>query len=382
MASGYHRTVDEALDQLLDRSGILPLRPTYVRRFYSDGGRLGRSTRPGGTYRPREHLWVPERWIASTTPAHNPHPLRNEGLSVVDLPGRRLTLAQALRLRGERLLGPERLRAHGPEFRVLVKILDAGEPIVFHFHARDEDVARAPRYFRGHRFGKDEAYYFLDAPRGPVPYTHAGLLPGVSRADLQRAVERGRDALLDLSPVFVQRPGEGFFLPAGVPHRPGTALTLEVQQPSDVATLLERIAGSRRLPPRQVHPGFPDLTTALQFVDLKTATAPDFLDRHRLVPAFAEEKRQRGGEEHWIFPRSLRKFSGTRLRVTRRFESLETEPYALLVWRGRGRLNGVTLRPGAEFFVGYEAARRPHVFEAAGPEGLEVFKIFAASLEG
>jgi hypothetical protein len=374
------RAPEDLLDRILDRFGVLPLRPTYVRRFYVDGGRLRGSRRPGATYRPRDRLWVPERWIASTTPARNPRPLEGEGLSLLDVPGRRIFLAQALALRGARLLGEARFRAHGPEFRVLTKILDAAEPIAFHFHARDEDVARFRRYFAGHRFGKDEAYYFLDAPRGPVPYTHAGLLPGVTRSDLRRATERGREALLDLSPVFVQRPGEGFFLPAGIPHSPGTALTLEVQQPSDVATLLERRIGPRRLPPEQVHPGFPDLGTALRFVDVASAASADFLDRHRILPAPADERRQRGGEEHWIFPRSLRKFSGKRLRVARRFESLEQDAYALLVWRGRGRLNGLRLRPGTELFVSHELATRPHVFEATGTDPLEVFKIFPATL--
>jgi hypothetical protein len=368
-----------ALDRLLEHSGIIPLRPTYVRRFYMDGGRLGLASTIGGTLRPHEHLWVSERWIASTTPAANPHPIPDEGMSRLALNAGALTLADALRLRGPRLLGASRWKAHGPEFRVLTKILDAAEPIVFHFHARDRDVARFPQYFPGHRFGKDEAYYFLDAPRGAVPYTHAGLHPGVSRRDLQRATESGRDALFDVSPVFVQSAGRAFYVPSGIPHRPGTALTLEIQQPSDVATMLEPVGG-RRLAPDKFNPGFPDLRTALRFVDMETATAPDFIERHLLDPMPVRSTRQSGGTEDWIFPPSLGKFSGKRLRVRRRFESVEDGPYAVLVWGGRGRVNNVPLRAGMELFVGDEAARRPHLFEASGSEVLEAFKIFPAPL--
>jgi hypothetical protein len=152
-----------ALDRALDAGqGILRLRPTYVRRFYMDGGRLGLGDAPGATYQAEAKLWVPERWIASTVTAANPHPIPGEGLSFLDLTGADLSLRDALTLRGERLLGPRLLAAHGAEFRVLTKILDPYEPIVFHFHARDEDVRRHPEFFPGHRFGKDEAYYFLE----------------------------------------------------------------------------------------------------------------------------------------------------------------------------------------------------------------------------
>ncbi|MDR7438371.1 MAG: hypothetical protein QN181_00580 [Armatimonadota bacterium] len=358
-----------SLDRWLDL-GILPLRPTYVRRFYPGGGRLGLAPRLGATYRACERLWIAERWIASCVPATNPSPLPNEGISFLAF-RTPLSWPQALRLRGERILGPRHFAAYGPDFPVLTKLLDPGEPIVFHFHARDEDVWQDPVRF-GHRFGKDEAYYFLDVPKGPVPYTHVGLHSGVTPRTLLRAIAQGRERVLELSPVIHQRVGEGFFVPAGVPHRPGTALTLEIQQPSDVYTLLETTAGGKPLPPEQIHPGFSRLEQALKLVDFETACAPDLLERNRLVPQ--PVTRSRGGEEVWIFPPGLRKFSGKRLVVRKRFESVEQGPYALFVWRGRGRLLGHPLRPGTECFVVAEIALRPHLFEAE--ETLEVFKLF------
>lgn len=375
---------DKRLEGIIEKTGgILKLRPNYVRRFYKDGGRLGLTKKPGGTFNPKTKLFVPERWIASCVEAHNPYPIKGEGLSKVWLPKSEgeVTLKDLLQRFGDLLLGVKRNKFHNSEFRVLVKILDPAEPIVFHFHARDEDVWAHPEFFAGHRFGKDEAYFFLNAPKGVCPYTHLGLLPEVDEKELMKAIEKGRDNLLELSPYYLQRTNQGYFTPAGVPHRPGTALCLEIQQPSDVYTLLETESDGRKMSPQQIHPGFPDLKMALQFLDFKTAQSPDLLERCRLFPQPIDETKQKGGQEWWIFPPSLTsKFSGKRLLVTGIFESVESEPYALLIWKGKGKLNGKTIKAGDEFFVGHIAATEPHLFECIGNEPLEAFKLFPQAI--
>ena len=382
--AGMTKEDDALLDRLLD-GGLLFFEPTYVRRLYMDGGRLalpvGRAAKPGDTYLPRVRLWRPERWIASTVSASNPFPLPAEGQSRLVIPRRAarrrisspgITFRQALERRGERILGGEYFKGYGPDFPLLIKILDPGEPIVFHFHAKDADVLRYRERFPGQRWGKDEAYYFLSAPQGPVPYTHVGLYPGVTRRVLAEAIAQGK--ALELSPVFHQRTGEGFYIPAGIPHRPGTALTLEIQQPSDVSTLLECRWGERPLSAEQMHPGFASLDDAIALIDYAASTERRLLERNRLVPQPIPETRARGGEEAWIFPPRLRKFSGKRLTVRTYYESQESGPYVLLVWRGRGRLLGRRLRPGAEALVTAADATRPHLYEADG-EPLEVFKL-------
>lgn len=378
---------EDLLDRMLDR-GLLFFEPTYVRRLYMHGGRLGLSQRPRGTYLARLRLWRPERWIASTVYANNPFPLPDEGLSRLSIArkysGRRIpftaiTFRQALERRGERILGAKYFKAYGADFPVLIKILDPGEPIIFHFHAKDADVLRYPKRFPGQRCGKDEAYYVLPSSKGPVPYTHVGLYPGVTRRDLAEAVEHG--TVLELSPVFHQRIREGFYVPAGIPHRPGTALTLEIQQPSDVYTLLEYRWGERPLSAAQMHPGFASLEDALALVDYESSKDRRLLERNRLVPEPIAETRTHGGEEEWIFPPRLRKFSGKRLVVRTRYESQESGPYVLLVWRGRGRLLGRRLRTGSEALVAADVATRPHVYEVEeGP--LEVFKLFPPTPSG
>lgn len=372
-------TSSEIIDRVLDQTkGILKLKPTYVRRFYKDGGRLGLGKKPGDTFKPSVKMWVPERWIASTVTATNPHPVPAEGLSFLDVPGRKISLKLAISMRPEAIVGPKLATRYGAQFPVLNKIFDPYDPIVFHFHARDEDVRKFPQYFSGHTMGKDEAYYFLPRPKGRVAYTHVGLYPGVTAQEFRRAIERGGDHALELSPVFAQRFEEGFYVPAGIPHRPGTALTLEIQQPSDVYTLLESTSGDNKLSPEQMHPGFDSLKEALRFVDLKLSESPDILDQYQLVPQLIRETRQpRHGEESWIFPPQMTsKFSGKRLRVTGTFEVEEKLPHALLVWSGRGELNGQRIKAGDEFLVTFLALQSPYRLKRLGTEVLEVFALF------
>jgi mannose-6-phosphate isomerase class I len=377
-------TTSEVVARALDETkGILKLKPTYVRRFYKDGGRLGLRQNPGDTFKRSVMMWVPERWVASTVTATNPNPIPGEGLSFLDLPGKKISLQFAISLHPEALLGPKLLARYGAKFPVLNKIFDPYDPIVFHFHARDADVQKFPKQFNGHTMGKDEAYYFLPRPKGRVAYTHVGLYPGVTAKELEQAIERGGDHSLELSPVFAQRFEEGFYVPAGVPHRPGTALTLEIQQPSDVYTLLESASGDNKLSHEQIHPGFDRLKDALRFIDLKGSQNPHILQEYRLVPLLIPETQQlRGGEEWWIFPPQMtQKFSGKRLRVTGTFEVKEKTPHALLVWNGRGELNGRAVRPGDEFLVSFRSLESGYRLKRGGAEVLEVFKLFPPQVE-
>lgn len=371
-------TVDRILDQT---QGILKLRPAYVRRFYKDGGRLGLGKKPGDTFKPSVKMWVPERWIASTVTATGPHPIPGEGLSFLESPGKRVSLKEAISVRAEAIVGPRLAERFGAQFPVLNKVFDPYDPIVFHFHARDEDVQKFPEYFSGYMMGKDEAYYFLPRPKGRASYTHVGLYPGVTLEEFERAIEKGGDHVLELSPVFAQRFEEGFYVPAGIPHRPGTALTLEIQQPSDVYTLLESASGDNKLSAKQRHPGFKNLRQALRFIDLKRSESPDILREYRLIPRLIQETRQaRHGEECWIFPPQMtKKFSGKRIRVMGTFEMLESSPYALLVWRGRGELDGRPIKAGDEFLVTFSALARPHTLKRVGRELLEAFALFPPS---
>ena len=362
---------------LAEAEGFLKLKPNFVTRYYMDHGRLGLGAEPGDTYRAEVNRWVPERWIASTVEAAHVNPAPGEGLSFLDVSGEPLTLREAIQARAAEILGEDLTTKYGAGFPVLNKILDPHYPIVFHFHARDEDVWNHPEHFSRHRRGKEEAYYFLPRPKGPVPYTHLGLFPGVTRDDLTRAVARGGEHALELSPVAPQVFEQGMYVPSGVPHRPGTALTLEIQQPSDVSLHLDWEFMGRRKTPEQTHPGFASVEESLQFVDLERSTVPEILEANRLIPERIDGVGGSGGEQHWIFPpRVTPKFSGKRVRVEEQLALRESLPYALLVWSGEGELEGRPIAAGDEFLVTEARAAVPHRLRRSGKDRLEVFMLF------
>ena len=171
-----------------------------------------------------------------------PNPAPGEGLSFLDVPGEPLTLRDTLQgARPPRFVGDDLTAKYGAEFPVLNKILDPHYPIVFHFHARDEDVWNHPEHFARHRWGKEEAYYFLPRPKGPGSLYPPRAFPGgYERDDLARAVARRRGTCArTLSGRAGKYLSRECTCRRGVPHRPGTALTLEIQQPSDVSLHLD-----------------------------------------------------------------------------------------------------------------------------------------------
>jgi len=366
------RNIRAVVAPLLARGvGVLKLEPTFVHRFYPDFNRLGQKK-----LKTNSQQSIPERWIGSSVEAVNPPPMPGGGLSMVRGARPGVSLRDAVKAMPGEILGEKLLAAHGAELRVLVKILDPAESIVFHLHATDRQVSAMRGHFKGHRFGKDEAYYFLEAPKALMPYTHVGIYPGVTRRELVNAVRKGREYALELSPAFYQEFEPGFFVPAGVPHRPGSALTLEIQQPSDVYTLLETHSCGKEMAAGQIHPGFRSLDEAFGLIDLKTSERVGELKDNRLVPRRCEESTS-GGEIDWIYPTSIcRKFGGKRVRVARHVSYCESSPFILFIWRGSGLVNGRRVGAGDEFVVTYEAARAGVELESDGRGILEAFTFF------
>jgi mannose-6-phosphate isomerase class I len=342
------------VELLKRRGGVLKLRPEFVQRFYPDLNRMGQDR-----LRRSKRAMIPERWIGSSVRAVNPKGMPGGGVSMLADTDPPIALRDAIRSAPLELLGQDLLDVHGPEFRVLVKILDPGEPIPFHIHATDAMVARSPKRFPGQRFGKDEAYYFLDAPKGPQPYTHAGLYPDVTRQELIHAVHRGTDHALELSPCIYQQFGQGFFVPAGVPHRPGTALTLEIQQPSDVYALFHDDGDFDQ-------------------IDMELSRRVGTIGEFHLSPKPIDRRRS-GGVIDTIFPAEIcRKFQGRRLRVSGRMLYSESLPFVLLIWRGRGKLNGRPIRAGDELFITHDLSAHGIEVQTIGPEPLEAFTFLPA----
>jgi hypothetical protein len=384
----------------LDRTAdIVRLAPQIVGRFYADGNRLGQRVKNS----PRPPFYTPERWIGSSTMAANPPEIPAGGLSEcaeLRADGRPVTLKQLVADPdlGPRLLGDARFRGHGGEFRVLIKILDALHPIPFHVHADDAFVQGNPKVYPNERFGKDEAYHFLDAPKGECPFTHIGVRAGVTARDVIAAMRRGTDHVLELSPPAEQRFGEGYIVRGGTLHRPGTALTLEIQQPSDVYTMFQTDFGPPErepIPQSVMHPGFATQEEAAEaVVNWGVNTQVNLVESSRLRPTpvgALQALGSSGGQADWIFPlEASRKFSGIRLTVQNVMTVKFEQPCVLWVWRGRGTLDGQPIDGGGgapapgrrdEFFLGQAAVKRGVELKNAGEQPLVAFAMFAAVVD-
>jgi hypothetical protein len=373
-------------DALAKGNGILRLEPAWVARdFLPSGRRLGLKEE---AYDAGERGWICERWLSSTTKADNRVGPPDEGLSYVVLEGdERITLKDAVSAAGPAIMGEEYARTHAGLGR-LAKIYDYAVRIPYHLHQREKEAALVGRN------PKEEAYYFPEGvDLGPHPETFFGVHPYIAeqkRYDLllPYLVEWRDDLILRHSRAYLLVPGEGFHLPSGVLHAPGTALTIELQEDSDVFGMLQALAGgkiiSKELLFKDVHKD--DRArygerAILNHVDWELSGDPYFYENRHLSPQPVEVAEQQGGEEHWIYYNTT-KFSGKRLVVKpgQRFTSVDKGVYNILVWRGRGRYDGHEVEGGNfgqdELLVSYAKATEPISVENTGSEDLVVFKFF------
>jgi mannose-6-phosphate isomerase len=114
----------------------------------------------------------------------------------------------------------------GAAHDLLVKYLFTAERLSVQVHPGDA-AGRA----RGHRSGKDEAWFVLDA--APDARIGLGLTRAVSKEELRAAALDGRiETLLDWRPVAA---GDFFYSPAGTIHAIGGGVSLiEIQQNLDL----------------------------------------------------------------------------------------------------------------------------------------------------
>ena len=223
---------------LAEGRGILRLEPAWVARdFLPPGKRLGLKDEE---YEVGERGWISERWIGSTTKADNRISPPDEGLSYVGIPGERITLKAAVEDAGDLIMGAEYAKTHKGLGR-LAKIYDFGARIPYHIHQMEKDAKLVGAN------SKEEAYYFPeDVDLGPHPETFFGVHPyiveqGKQDILLKHLVEWKDDLILQHARAYLNVQGEGFHLPSGVLHAPGTALTIELQEDSDVFAMLQAL---------------------------------------------------------------------------------------------------------------------------------------------
>lgn len=379
--------VEKALAQ---GNGILRLKPAWVARdFLPPGRRLGLKEEE---YDVGERGYICERWLASVTKADNRIGPPDEGLSYLALDsGEQITLKEAVEVAGAEIMGAEYARTHKGLGR-LAKIYDFAARIPYHIHQRKEDVAPLGRN------PKEEAYYFPEGlDMGPHPETFFGVHPYIveqKKMDLllPHLVEWKDDLILRYSRAYLLVPGEGFHLPSGVLHAPGTAVTIELQEDSDVFAMLQaKVAGkiiSKELlfkdvpPDKRAHLGE---RAVLEQIDWETSGDPYFYENRHTAPILIKETQQEGGEEYWIYYNTT-KFSGKKLVVKpgQSFISVDKGVYNILVWQGEGRYDGHPIKARDfdqdELLITYAKATTPIQVENTGREDLVIIKFFGPDI--
>ncbi len=140
-----------------------------------------------------------------------------------------LIAADPVALVGRR--GQAATRGH-PLFPLLVKLIDAAQPLSIQVHPDDERGAAIDSV------GKTEAWHVLAAD--PDATYFAGLVEGAGIADLEAAVGVGPGSVARHVRRLPARAGETVFFPAGTLHALGAgAMLYELQQASEITYRLD-----------------------------------------------------------------------------------------------------------------------------------------------
>ena len=380
-------TVEKALEK---GAGVLNLKPAWVARdFLPPGKRLGLKEKE---YNVGKRGYICERWLASVTNADNAVGPEDEGLSYLNTGSKdEITLKEAVEKAGDLIMGTQYAKTHSGLGR-LAKIYDFGARIPYHIHQMEKDaklVGANP---------KDEAYYFPeDVDTGPHPETFFGVHPYIvdeKKYDilLPYLVEWKDDLILQHARAYLNVPGEGFFLPSGVLHAPGTALTIELQEDSDVFSMLQALNAGKIISKELL---FKDVCkedreakgekAILGQLDWPVNGDPYFYENHHLPNILVKESKQAGGEEHWIYYNTT-KFSGKRLVVKpgNSFTFIEKGVFNILVWRGKGTFDGHKIEGQNfeydELLISHDRAIKPITVKNDGNKDLIIIKFFGPDI--
>jgi len=166
------------------------------------------------------------------------------------------TLTELISRDGARIVGDYA----GKKFPLLLKLLAARQSLSVQVHP-DDEYARANEG----KLGKTEAWVILKADEGAsILY---GIKEGVTLDELRSGLENGED----IEPLIARvpaKPGDVFFMPAGMVHAIGAGILLyEIQQSSDVTYRLwdfnrTNAAGEKR--PLHIRQSLDVIDTALK----------------------------------------------------------------------------------------------------------------------
>jgi hypothetical protein len=267
--------------------------------------------------------------------------------------GENISLKDAVDCCGELLMGKDYSAGHSGLGR-LAKIFDYGDRLPYHIHQMQQHAKLVGRN------SKDEAYYFPEGvDMGRHNETFFGVHPYIvkeKRFDLllPHLVEWKDDGILQHAYAYNQVAGDGFHVPSGVTHAPGSALTIELQEDSDVFAMMQAKVGDTFIDKELL---FKDIRPVdrqkfgekivLQMVNWELSGDPEFYSNRHTPPKLINESIQGKSKEYWIFY-NTNKFSGKKLIIPpgEKFISRDEGVYNVLVWRGIGIIGGVEVIGG------------------------------------
>ena len=376
--------------ELEAKKGLLRLRASWVaREFLKPGRRLGLSEKE---YAVGDRGFICERWLASETEADNTVKFPNEGLSFLDIEGEEILLRDALAACGALLMGQSYAAGHKGLGR-LAKIYDFESRIFFHYHQTTADARKLGRN------SKEESYYFpTGVDVGKHPETFFGVHPYIVEQGKQYEIllpylqKWDGDGILSHSRAYLNVPGEGFHLQAGILHAPGTALTIELQESSDVMGVLQAVVEGVPQSKDLLYKDIPSAEVkekaeraALDQLLWKENGDPYFYENHHTPPVDIPSPDPAAGSEQWIYYDST-KYSGKRLVVKpgRKLTTTDKGVHNILVWRGKGKVEGLGIEAGDfrsdELLVSHDRAVAGLTWENTGAVDLEVIKFFGPDI--
>lgn len=380
----------ELIEKIIEKeNGILRLKPAWVARdFLPPGKRLGLKEKD---YYVGERGWISERWLASTTKADNFKGPDNEGLSVIDFNDENLTLKESIELCGDIIMGKDYHKNHRTLGK-LAKIYDFNDRIPFHYHQMKKDAELVGRN------SKEEAYYFPEGfELGSHPETFFGVHPYIAEQKkydilLPYLIDWNSDLILKHSRAFLNVQGEGFHLPSGILHAPGTAVAIELQEESDISAMMQALVAGKIISKELL---FKDIRKKdrekygeriiIGQINWENSGDPFFYENRHLVPRLIYETEQEGGEEYWIFYNTT-KFSGKKsvIKPNMTYKSVDNGAYNIFVLKGKGSFDGKYIEAGNfccdELLVTYEKAINPLIIKNEGREPLILIKFFGPDI--
>ena len=377
-------------NEIKKNNGILKLKPAWVaRNFIPPGKRFGL---PDEQYNLGGRGGICERWLASTTSADNKVSVPYEGLSFLNLESElEITLKHAIENASELILGKDYSMKHNGLKR-LAKIFDYGDRLPYHIHQMQKHAGLVGRN------SKDEAYYFPEGvPMGKNSETFFGVHPYITREKkydllLPHLVDWKDDGILQHAFAYNQKEGDGFHIPSGVTHAPGSALTIELQEDSDVFAMMQAKVGETFISKDLLWKDVRDEDKEkygekiiLEMIDWETSGDPNFYQHRHTPPILIQDTIQKGGKEYWIFY-NTNKFSGKKVYVKKgeKFLSKDDGVYNILVWKGIGKYGDIVVEGGNflkdELLIVHDHAVKGIEIINTGDEELEIFKFFGPDI--